>query len=455
MGTEKALVTSELVAGRAAANLGLPVADLVTGVDVAVPVDTQILQITASSGEPADAQRRAQALAAAYVAYKSSSPFRTIPERARIAQPAALPSSPSSPNTPLTGAAGLVAGLVLGLLAALVRDRLDDRVRGAGELERRGLPVLAVVPPSHEPAPAPDVLVLRAPDSAAARAYGSLGEQVVAGTHASSVAVVVVTSARPEKGTSSVAANLAADLALNGRQVVIVDADVRASQDQPAAATDRPGLLDVLSHRVPLADALQPTRVPRLQLVALGNRTAGSPAQLVGARWTETSAKLASSFDLVVVAAAPVLASADGLRVAHPSAGVILVVHDRHSTRTDLDRAVVELTRVAAPVLGCVLIGHDRSWGPLRRPLRHLRRRKAQRRTDHASDYAQQLSADAGAGWPGVGLGPVLDVDPAATDPYRRPPGRDGEDPMGPANQPHENGHRPFEPQVQRRDADG
>src|SRR5829696_462718 len=412
MGTEKALVTSQLVAGKAATNLEIPVADLVTGVSVAVPVDTQILHITSSSRSPAEAQRRAQGLAAAYVAYKSSPPFRTIPQRAYIATPAALPLSPSSPNTRLTVVAGLVVGLVLGLLAALVRDRLDDRVRGADELEGRGLPVLATVPPSHELAPAPEVLVMRAPDSAAARAYGSLGEQVLAATCAVAPAIVVVTSARPERATSSVAANLAAALALNGRQVVIADADTRPSRGESAGMPDRPGLLDVLAHRVRAEEALQPTRVPRLQLLAVGHRTPGSPAQLVGSRWTETSTRLATSFDLVVVAGAPILVSADGLRVAHKSAGVVLVVQDRHSTRSDLERAVVELTRVGAPVLGCVLIQRDRRWRSLLRPLRHHRRERSaqQRSRENPSDYARQLAADPDADRPGAVDGPTVQI---------------------------------------------
>lgn len=392
MGTEKELVASEVVASPAARNLGVGVAELLDGVQVGVPVDTQVLEITYSSDRPAEARRRAQALANAYVAYKDSQPINTLPERARLITPAVLPASPSRPNIPLNVAAGLLVGLVLGFLTALVRDRLDDRVRGAGELEQRGLAVLAVVPRSQEPAPAPDVLVVRAPDSPAAQAYGSLSEQVLVGT-GTVPAVVVVTSAVQEEGTSSVSANLAAAVALSGRQVAVVDADARPSRGQPAGLKDWPGLLDVLSHRAPLPAALQPTRVPRLKLLAVGHRTAGSPAQLVGSRWAEISAALARSFDLVVVAAAPILASADGLRAAHGADGVVVVVHDRLSSRSDLDRVVMELGRVQAPVLGCVLIERARSWGRLRRPLRHLRRGpKAQRRADHPDDYARQLS---------------------------------------------------------------
>ncbi|HEY6748325.1 MAG TPA: Wzz/FepE/Etk N-terminal domain-containing protein [Mycobacteriales bacterium] len=397
MGTEKELVTSELVASRAAAALRVPIADLTAGTEVTVPVDTEVLDITCSSGDPGEAQRRAQALAEAYVTYKATQPIPTLPEQARVMTPAARPGAPSEPKVPLNLAAGVLVGIVLGFLTALVRDRVDGRVRGPVELEQRGLPALAVVRPSRDLAPAPDVLVLRAPDSAAAQAYGALGEQILVATQDAPTATVVVAGAGPEWGTSSVAANLAATLALSGRRVVIVDADTRPARAEPAGLENRPGLLDVLAHHVPLQEVLQQTRVPRLTLLPLGHRTPASPTQLVGSRWAQTSATLAKSFEIVIVAAAPLLTSANGVRVAHGATGVVLVVHDRQSARADLDRAVTELLRVEAPVLGCVLIEPARRWSLLPRPLRRLRRGSAlQRRLDHPEDYARELSPEAG-----------------------------------------------------------
>ena len=438
MGTEKELITSDLVASRAAGALGVPVGDLTAGTDVTVPVDTEVLNITCSSGDPDEARRRAQALAEAYVTYKATQPIPTLPQQARVMTPAGRPGSPSEPKVPLNLAVGVLVGLLLGFLTALVRDRLDGRVRGVGDLEQRGLPALAVVPPSRELAPAPDVLVLRAPESAAAQAYGALGEQVLVATRDAPTATVVVAGAVPEWGTSSVAANLAATLALSGRQVVIVDADARPARTEPAGLKDRPGLLDVLARQIPLRAALQPTRVPRLTLLSLGRRTPASPTQLAGSRWAETSAALAKRFDVVIVAAAPLLTSANGVRVAHGATGVVLVVHDRQSARAELDRAVTELARVEAPVLGCVLMEPAHEWNLLPRPLRRRRRGSAlQRRPDHPEDYARELSAEA-VGWeddqqpsaePVVGTAARVAAEPSTALP--EPAGNGGSLPAG------------------------
>src|SRR5437764_363050 len=58
-----------------------------------------------------------------------------------------VPGSPASPNKVRDGVLALFAGLLLGIALALVRERLDDRVKSRQEIERRlGAPVIAAVP---------------------------------------------------------------------------------------------------------------------------------------------------------------------------------------------------------------------------------------------------------------------------------------------------------------------
>lgn len=374
MGTEKELVGSDVVASGAARALGVSVAELLDGLTVTVPVDTQVLAISYRSSSPSQAQRRAQAFANAYVAYKDSQPIITLPERARVITPAQLPGWPSRPNIPLNVAAGLIVGLLLGFLAALLRDRLDDRVRGASELEDRGLPVLTVLPPTG---PASDLAILHAQDSPVARAYTALGQQVLHGlldARKGQDATVVMTSVGPDERTSSVSVNLAAALAISGGRVAIVDARRRPerTRGEAEATDDPPGLVEVLTAGAQLTAVLQPTRVPQLSLLETGSRTSGATDQLIGPRWPETSAALSRSFDVVVISAAPILDSPDAVRLAHGAAGVVVIVHDGRSTRSELDRVVLEAGRLGTAVLGFVLIERARGWQRLRAHLRWL-----------------------------------------------------------------------------------
>src|SRR5439155_27377870 len=65
----------------------------------------------------------------------------------RLVAPAQFPSSPASPSYPKNIGLGIVIGVVLGLFVALIRERLDDHLRGPGDLQASaGVPVLGVVP---------------------------------------------------------------------------------------------------------------------------------------------------------------------------------------------------------------------------------------------------------------------------------------------------------------------
>jgi Mrp family chromosome partitioning ATPase len=429
MGTEKEIASSEVVVSRAAAVLDVPVAELQAGLTVTVPVDANILDFKYASVNAEEAQRRAQQLALSYVEYKDSQPIQTVPERASIITKASLPSAPVQPNTPVNVIAGLVVGLVLGFLTALVRDRLDDRVRGPGDLEQHGFPVLAVVPPTGDRT-APKIVVVAAPDSAAAQVYGMLGEKILLAMRGVQGATIAVTSAVEDEGKSSVAANLATALALGGKRVVLIGADVQLPHLDSFGFDDWPGVLEVLAGRVPLSAALQPTRVPGLRLLTVGPPRPGAPTQVVAAHWADLVADLRRTADLVVVGAAPLLASADSLRVIQGADAVVISIGDRRSTRSNVERAAVELRRAGARVLGCVVTEQARRrWVPRRR--RH--------RQDEADQADHQLAAPAS-------MSMLIDQQHLAE--VRAEPG------LWDARRKQENGYRAVDPQLLREGRD-
>lgn len=212
MDTERQVAASTKVAELAAERLETDrsTEDLLEHLDVSVPTNTQILEISFSDPDPATAQAGAQAFAQAYLDFKvaqATQAFASVeealtakikqlqqqlateqerlaaaepgsPQQAaaqaeidvlttRIAtyenrisdlglidldpgeviQPADLPRSPSSPNHVLNGGLAAALGLALGVGLAFLRERLDDRVVGRqGFEEILGSPTLAVVP---------------------------------------------------------------------------------------------------------------------------------------------------------------------------------------------------------------------------------------------------------------------------------------------------------------------
>src|ERR1700761_2864231 len=149
MATEEAVVTSSAVLSKAARALDVTIPALQQGVSVSAPGTTSLLQITFSGPQPSGAQERAQAIANAYVSYRTpttAARSTTTAPTATIVTPATLPLSPSSPNYAINLGAALIVGLALGIGSAALRDYLDDRVRGPLDVEvQTDAPVLAVI----------------------------------------------------------------------------------------------------------------------------------------------------------------------------------------------------------------------------------------------------------------------------------------------------------------------
>lgn len=185
--TEQEILRSREVARRAAAALGLPGdgSELRADVEVAAPLGSQILEVTMRADTAQLAVDGANAIATAYLEVRHdaasdvterylarvdqqiedllaepstktndglieqltrqrSSVALTDPEPGRIIGAATAPSSPSGPGLLTTLAGGTMAGLLLGVAAAVLRERLDPRVRSADRLELAAGPLTIV-----------------------------------------------------------------------------------------------------------------------------------------------------------------------------------------------------------------------------------------------------------------------------------------------------------------------
>jgi polysaccharide biosynthesis transport protein len=403
MATEEGIVSSDAVLGTASRSLKVPIATLASGLSTKVPGTTSLLQIGYSDPNPRIAQRRAQAIARAYVSYRSAPktarsskatgpvPVTTAPT-AELITAASLPTSPASPNVKIDIAAALIVGLALGVGTAWLRDRLDDRLRGSLDLEAQAAaPVLAVIPAFRPRGrnPAGRLVMVTDPHSVIAEAYRGLRTRLVQEAASRNAKTVLVTSPGPEdKGT--VAANLAATLAQSGRRVVLVCADLRRGRAHKIfGLKDGDGLTGFLTGQTSLTEAFQATEVPGLRILPPG-ATPADPAALLQHPAMRTAMSAARRHaDMVVIEAPPMLASPDIRPLADAAEMAIVVADARRSTRTQVQAAMREVDQVRAIVVGCVLddVGRRRYVPSLRRLLRprHLRSRRAEPGSSHSS----------------------------------------------------------------------
>ena len=275
-----------------------------------------------------------------------------------IVEPAEVPARPSRPKPKLYLALGAMVGLLGGLGLALFVDRLDPTIHAVDDLARRlGVRFLARIPElprqrgtgSENPA-----LVYNSPGSGA-EAFMTLAASISSLDSGAMPRSLVVTSAEPGVGKSTVTVNLAALLALSGREVIVVDGDLRRPCVHRALGLARaPGLSDVMLDRDRLDAALQQTWIPGLRALA-----AGSPQVNPGGLWqsggfSELAARLASEAEIVLWDAPPVLAVADTLFLAPAASGVLFVVARDQSRIKQVELALAQLRQVGSQPLGVV-----------------------------------------------------------------------------------------------------
>ena len=365
-GAEREIARSAAVLRPAATELSISRAELTDGLRVDPVADGAALTIAYVDRDPATAQRRAQTVAERYVAYRNQSAAQTG-LAAVLVTPAVDAERRYRPLRPVLGA-GAAAGLLLGLgSAALLRSRTRDRIRGRAHFEElTGLPVLATIPRARRSrgpgAPLP--VLLRSADSADAESYRYLRarlEPLLDGP-----ATVLVTSARDGEGRSTTAANLAVALAQAGRDVVLVDADVRSPQVHQMFDLPRePGLTGVLAGTATGDRALVDGPIPHLRVLTAGGDRNGAGDLLAGTGLAEMLRELKTHHDVVVLDSAPLLSVADAVALATLSDRVLLVSDYGSATLGPVARAAVELKQVAPGRVGAVLIGVPERAGGL------------------------------------------------------------------------------------------
>jgi receptor protein-tyrosine kinase/non-specific protein-tyrosine kinase len=367
MATEKAVASSEVVLATAAQALDVPLSQLVHGLSVTVPIDANVLKIAYSGPHPGEAQRRAQAVADAYVTYRSKSSAGSSAPQAAIITPASIPTSPASPKHVIDIGVALLVGLTLGIGLALFLDRSDRRLRSPLDFQRCvDAPLLGTIPRSpHRTRGLPNRPIAAAsPDSPEAAAYRELRTRLLQIATRRKQKVLLVTSSTKEDA-ATVAANVAVTLASASVGVVLLCADLRSSRTHELfGLDDKIGLVDCVAGDAQLAEALQHTAVPNLRLLAAG-ATQDSGAALQRPAFTHLLSQLRESAEFIVIDAPPVLGRADAGLLAESAAEMVLFVGDaRRSTRVEVLTAVREFDHVRPKLIGCVLCDVGRRRRP-------------------------------------------------------------------------------------------
>jgi len=326
-----------------------------TGVSATADGTSPFLNIcaTAMAGHAAAAVANAYVTVLPQVVHSLEQGSSAVPARLTTLSPAGAPSMPFTPKPVRNLLIGLVIGVLIGVVAALVRETLDPTYRDSADIERDvEVEVFGVVPEEFSDE---QLIAVTRPRSRRAEAYRHVRTNLEFAGPEGAPRSIVITSPVPGEGKTTLSTNLALIASYAGKQVCLVDADLRKPRiAQVMRVDERPGLTDVLSGSAHLESALQVLEGERLTIMASGP-VPRSPSELLGSTaMAELIDQLERRFDLVIIDAPPVLPVTDALVIGVNTTGVVLVSRLRTTPRSALRRGIKAVQKVNANLLGIV-----------------------------------------------------------------------------------------------------
>jgi len=251
------------------------------------------------------------------------------------------------------GMAGL-GGLGLVLAGFVGLEQRRNRVSDPNQVGDLTLPVLGTLPdldPSHH------IPAARGPDWAIAReAIDTVRTMVVHALGSTETGVLMITSAAPAEGKTTLAGCVAESLARVGCRTLLVDGDLRRpTAPERYGVPPGPGVAEILRGEVAVLECCHWVEGLGLWVLPAGQDSAAASELLAKGAWQELIQQVREAFEFVVVDTAPVLSVVDPLLMAPACDGVVLAVLRDVSRMDLLTETTNRLRTLAIPLIGCVV----------------------------------------------------------------------------------------------------
>ena len=371
-----ALVNSPLVADAVIARLGLAGSpeSVAAKIKASNPLDVALIDVTVQDDTARGAYDLANAVGEVFgplVGRIEAPAGGRSPVKITVIRPPVLPDRPTGTGPVPYLALSAFLALNLGAIAALVRDRMDDRLHDAEELRSaHGVrPVATIAVDARAPAPADREDAW--PSAAAAEGFRTLRTNLQALVSSDDLHSVLVTGPLSGEGSSAVARDLAMALGVTHARVLLVEANLRdGGAGEQWGIDERFGLSQVLADDLDVWDVIQPWNNATIDVLPAGPPPPNPSELLASQAMQDLIGKLEYRYDLVVVDAPGVLRVTDPAVIATRTDGTILTVWLGRTRRESARHAIRTLTDLGVRVLGTVAVsGRSRRaerWRKLR-----------------------------------------------------------------------------------------
>ncbi|WP_292834278.1 polysaccharide biosynthesis tyrosine autokinase [Microbacterium sp.] len=410
------LVTTPIVMAPAIEELNLDMtpSELAEQVTASSALNTTIIAIQVTDADPVLAADIANALSRSLTKTVEQIEMPTgsdvSPVRLTSVKDAQTGTAPVSPNVPLNLALGALIGLALGIGISVLREVLDTRVRTQRDIASvTDRPLIGAIP--FDPRAKDRALIVHDdPLSPRSEAFRALRTNLqfldMDGGHS-----FVITSSLPAEGKSTTALNLSLALADAGKNVALLDTDLRKPKVAEYLGIEGgAGLTDVLIGRAKIEDVMQAWGDSSMYVMPAG-RIPPNPSELLGSHQMQILlGDLEKAFDIVICDAPPLLLVTDAAILAKQTSGAIVIVSTGRTTTHQLHGTIEALDTVGARVAGVVMTmtptkgpdsygygygyGSGYGYGYMQKPdAKRARGRKARRAQHEAATVAARASA--------------------------------------------------------------
>jgi capsular exopolysaccharide synthesis family protein len=355
------LIAGEELASRVVDRLDLNMtsSELASEIEASVVTNTVLIDVTVTDSSPERARRIADSVGAEFAALaaelETPDASGTTPVKVTVTQQARAADEASSPKTVQNVLIGSLTGLLIGAALAVARLRLDRTVKDVDEAaDLAEAPVIGTI--IRDEVLVKRHVVVGRDNTRTVEDYRQLRTNLQFLDVDRPPRVIMVSSAVPSEGKTTVVVNLALALGEAGRRVTVIEADLRRPKvARYMGLVGGAGLTNILAGAAEVHEVVQSYGDGHVSVIASGP-TPPNPGELLSSRqMSELIDKLRLENDFLLVDAPPLLPVADATGLAAAMDGVLLSVRYGSTTKAQLRQAAKALQRVNANTLGVIL----------------------------------------------------------------------------------------------------
>jgi capsular exopolysaccharide synthesis family protein len=283
-----------------------------------------------------------------------------------IDRPLQLSSANENYNAIIYPIIGFAVGLLISFIWAIIKDLLTNTVRNSSDIKKKiGTPLLATIPYKAKTKDTRKLLV----DSAHAdfdfvEASKHLRARVESILINQDKKRVMVTSTYQDEGKTTTAVNLAISLSKMGKNVVVIDADLRrpAVADTLCVNTDgKKGLVQYFNHDATWKEVTKFVRSHGI-FVVLSGGVSEDPAEMLGSEDMDTLLRhLETEFDYIIIDTPPEKVVSDAMALAPKIDAALIVIKQEYADVNEINEVIDDINSDGQKVVGCVYNSLDRS----------------------------------------------------------------------------------------------